>query len=95
MNSNADYTGKEIENIRRSQETLENSFVEKRTELRAVKTRMNNAEECISDVEGRIMDITQSGWDRKTNEKKKQHESNIRENIILRDEIILSRSIYT
>ena len=31
------------------------------TELRAVKTRMNNAEECISDVEDRIMEITQSG----------------------------------
>ena len=40
MNSNADSFRKELENIRRSQEKLENSF-----ELRAVKTRMNNAEE--------------------------------------------------
>ena len=36
---------KELENIRRSQEKLENSFSEIQTELRAVKTRMNNAEE--------------------------------------------------
>ena len=45
MNSNADPFRKELENIRRSQEKLENSFVEIQTELRAVKTRMNNTEE--------------------------------------------------
>ena len=50
-NSNADTLRKELENIRRSQEKLENSFAEIQTELRAVKTRMNNAEEQISDVE--------------------------------------------
>ena len=44
-NSNADYFRKELENIRRSQETLEKSFAEIQTELRAVKTKMNNAEE--------------------------------------------------
>ena len=44
MNSNADALRKELENIRRSQETLEKSFAEIQTELRAVKTRMNNAE---------------------------------------------------
>jgi len=31
------------------------------TELGAVKTRMKNAEERISDMEDRIMEITQSG----------------------------------
>lgn len=45
MNSNADTLRKELENIRRSQEKLETSFAEMQTELRAVKTRMNNAEE--------------------------------------------------
>ena len=45
MNSNADSLRKELENIRRSQEKLENSYAEIQTELRAVKTRMNNAEE--------------------------------------------------
>ena len=45
MNSNADSFRKELENIRRSQEKLENSFAEIQTELRAVKTKMNNAEE--------------------------------------------------
>jgi len=33
MNSYADYTGKELENIRRSQEKLENSFAETLAEL--------------------------------------------------------------
>ena len=45
MNSNADYFRKELENIRRSQEKLENSFAEIQTELKALKSRMNNAEE--------------------------------------------------
>ena len=45
MNSNADYFRKELENIRRSQEKLENSFAEMQAELKALKSRMNNAEE--------------------------------------------------
>ena len=36
-NSNSDTLRKELENIRRSQEKLENSFAELQTELRAVK----------------------------------------------------------
>ena len=31
------------------------------TELKALKSRMNNAEERISDLEDRIMEITQPG----------------------------------
>ena len=45
MTTNADYFRKEIENIRRSQEKLENSFAEMQAELKALKSRMNNAEE--------------------------------------------------
>ena len=45
INSNADYFRKELENIRRNQEKLENSFAEMQTELKALKSRMNNAEE--------------------------------------------------
>ena len=45
INSNADSFIKELENIRRSQEKLENSFAEIQTELKAIKSRMNNAEE--------------------------------------------------
>ena len=45
MNSNAAYFRKELENIRRSQEKLENSFAEMQAELKALKSRMNNAEE--------------------------------------------------
>ena len=45
MNSNADYFRKELENIRRSQEILENSFAEMKAELKALNSRKNNAEE--------------------------------------------------
>ena len=45
INSNADYFGKEIKNVRRSQEKLENSFAEAQTELKTLKKRMHNAEE--------------------------------------------------
>ena len=73
MNSNADYFRKELENTRRSQEKLENSFSEMQTELKALKSRMNNAEEQTSDVEDRIMEITQSG--QQTENQMKKHES--------------------
>ena len=54
----------------RSQEKLENSFAEIQTELKAIKMRMNNAQERISDMEDRIMEITQTGTaDRQPNEK--------------------------
>ena len=45
MNSNADSFRKELENIRRIQEKLENSHAEIQTELKAIKSRMNDAEE--------------------------------------------------
>ena len=45
MNRNADALRMLRENIRRSQANPKNSFAEIQTELRAVRTRMNNAEE--------------------------------------------------
>ena len=45
MNSNADSFRNKLENIRRNMEKLEDSFAEKRIELKALKSRMNNAEE--------------------------------------------------
>jgi len=45
MNSNADSFRKELENIRRSQGKLENSFEKMQAELKALKNRPNNAEE--------------------------------------------------
>ena len=50
MNSNADYIGKEIENIWRSQEKLENSFSELQAELKVLKSKRNNAQERISNL---------------------------------------------
>ena len=55
MNSKADYLRKELENVWKSQEKLENSFAE----LKALKSRMKNAEERISELQDRKMEITQ------------------------------------
>ena len=61
MSSNADSFRKKLEDMRRSQEKLGNSFAEIQTEIKAIKTRMNHAEERSSDLEDKIMEITQSG----------------------------------
>ena len=53
INRNADYWEKELETIR----IQENAFTETKTELKAMKSKMNNAEERISDLEDRIMEI--------------------------------------
>ena len=45
---------------RKRQEKLKNSFADTKDELRAMNIRMNNAEEKRSDLEDRIMEITQS-----------------------------------
>ena len=76
MNSNADYFRKKLESTRRSQEKIENSCAETQAELKALKSRMNNDEEQISDLED-IMEITQSG--QQTENQMKKHESNIRD----------------
>lgn len=55
---------------------LENSFAEIQTEGKAIKTWMNNAEERISDVEQRIMEITQSG--QQTENQMEKNERNMR-----------------
>ena len=47
------------------------------TELNAMKGRMNNAEEQISDLKDKIMEINQSG--QLTENQMKKHESNIRD----------------
>ena len=47
------------------------------TELKSLKSRMNNAEEQTSHLEGRIIEITQSG--KQTENQMKKHESNIRD----------------
>ena len=46
-------------------------------ELKALKGRTNNSEEQISDMDDRIMDVTQSGQQKEN--QMKNHESNIRD----------------
>ena len=77
MNSNADSFRKELGHTRRNQEKVENLFAEMQIEL---KSRMNNAEEQISDLEDRIMEINQSR--QQTENQMKKHECNIINGII-------------
>ena len=44
ISSNANHFRKELENLRRCKEKLENSFVEAKAELKTFNSRMNNAE---------------------------------------------------
>ena len=75
MNSKEDSFEKELENIRRSHEKLENSSAEMQTEFKSLKSRKDNAEEWISDLEDKIK-ITQSG--QQTENQLKKHQSNMR-----------------
>ena len=56
IDRNADYYKKELETIKRNQEKLENSFAEMKAELKAMNTRLNNAEEQINDLQDRTME---------------------------------------
>ena len=76
IDRNADYYKKELETIKRNQEKLESSFAETKAELKAMNSRINSAEEQISDLEDRIIEITQSEEKTKSQRKK---ESNIRD----------------
>ena len=76
MDRNANYCKKRLEAMRRSQEKLEKSFPQTKGELSAMKSRMDNAEERISDLEDRIMEITQlEQW--RESQMKKKNESNV------------------
>ena len=44
MNSNRDHFKMELESIRRSQEKLENSFIEAKAELKTLNSGIKNAE---------------------------------------------------
>ena len=66
MKSNEYYFRKEMESGRTSQEKLENSFRVMQDELKALKSRMNKAEEWISDMEDKMMEITNQDSRRKT-----------------------------
>ena len=74
----ADYCKKELESIWRGQEELENSLPETQAELKGVNSRMDDAEERISGLEGRIMWIIQSEQQLESQVKKKK-ESDIRD----------------
>ena len=72
IDRNAEYCKKELETIKRNQEKLENSFSEMKAELMAMNSRMNNAEEQISDLKDRITETIQSGLQTESQTNKKE-----------------------
>ena len=71
--------GTRTRNIKR-QEKILSSLAKTKVELKAMDSRMNNAEERISDLKDRIMEITQLKQQIGSQiEKKKKNESNIKD----------------
>ena len=60
LNRNADHSNKKLETVKRNQSNLDNSTAEIKTNPEAVNTKLSNTEEQVSDLENRIMEITQS-----------------------------------
>ena len=57
--------------LSRNQSKLDNSITEIKANLEAMNSRLNNREECISDLEDRIMESTQSEQQKDKWKKKK------------------------
>ena len=62
MDRNADHCNKELETAKRSQSKFNSSTAEMKLKLKTISIKLNNAEEQISDLENRIMEIIQSEW---------------------------------
>ena len=77
----SDYFRKDGENIWRSQKESENLSEDVHAELKALKNRMNNAEEWISNSEDGIMEIIQSGKQIEKQVKKAWKQRDLRKNI--------------
>ena len=57
---NTDHFNKELENIKKTQSKKDNLISEIKSTLETKNSRLNDTEEHISDLEDRIMEITQS-----------------------------------
>ena len=66
-----DYCKKELKTVRRSQEKLENSIAMIKAELKAMNSRKNNMKEQISNLEDRILEITQP-WQQTDSQKNRK-----------------------
>ena len=60
INRNKAHFNKELETVKKTQSIIDNSISEIKSTLEAKNSRLNDTEECISDLEDRIMEITQS-----------------------------------
>ena len=60
VNVNTDNFNKELETIKMTHSKIDNSTSEIKSNLEATNGQLNDTEECISDLEDRIMEIIQS-----------------------------------
>ena len=57
---NTDHFNKDLETIKITQSKIDNSIFEIKNTLEAMNSQISDTEECIGDLEDRIMEITQS-----------------------------------
>lgn len=55
IDRNTDYCKMGLGTIKRNQQKLEHSFAETKAELKAINSKINNAEEWTTDLEDRII----------------------------------------
>ena len=57
-NLSTDYFNKDLENVKKNQSQLKNAITEIKITLKRIKSRLDDREECISNVEDRKMKIS-------------------------------------
>ena len=71
---NTDHFSKELENIKKTQTKIDNKIYEIKSTLEAVNIRLNDTEQCMSDLEDRIMEINQSEQQTERGKTKTRHQ---------------------
>lgn len=74
---------KDLENVKKNQSQLKNAITEIKITLKRIKSRLDDREECISNVEDRKMKISQSEHQIEKQIKNKFQESSETKSIIL------------
>ena len=77
IDGNADYCKKGTRNYKKEPRKLRKVICKDKTELKAMSSTMNNSEERISDLEDRLMAITQWGQQIERQKKKTSISTNL------------------
>ena len=57
---------KKLENVKKNQSEMKNKITEMKNTLEGIKSRQGDTDECINDLEDRIMEITKSEQQKET-----------------------------